>query len=217
MSDAQDDDEVFLEPVERAATASELRYLRLIREMSKSSLRMHVQRFTRLPIIVCLISAICWLTLAFSEGADFTIISVFGLVGLGLVYLVVRDIRGETARTQAQLSSAIHGGKVHAFVVNAESVCVYPGGKDASDIYLFGLEDGQTLFLHAKDFSAKKFPCLSFTLLHFLDEDSDTVWHHIRYRSSRVDELEEVSLNISRYDIEPMQVMPGQPSTYVNS
>ncbi len=215
--DAFQPDPVFLTPTERAATASELRYLRHILRVSRSALKMHLHRLIRLPVIATIVAVMCWISIAMSSGIDFWLYLFWGGFGVLLIAWIGKDMMAESRLHQRKFQAAIEAARVRFAKVDARSVVRVERSGEQSDIFLMELESGQTLVLFANDFSSKAFPCLSFSLRDFLNSDSEAVWHHIRYRSAKVKEVQQVELRIDADTLSPMQLLPEPSASYIES
>lgn len=213
--DAFQPDPVFLTPTDRAATASELRYLRHLLRVSRSVLKMHFHRLIRLPVIAVLVAVMCWISIAVSHGIDIWLYLFWGGFGVLLIAWISKDMVGESRLHQRKFETAIGAARVQIAQVDARSVMRVERSGEQSDILLMELESGQTLVLFANDFSSKAFPCLSFSLRDFLNSEGEAVWHHIRYRSAKVKQVEQVELRIDADTLSPMQLLPEPPASYV--
>ncbi len=156
----------------RPLTESERRAIRAKLHASESRRR---QASKRAPVASAVIIGVLWLLTLLASDAPWLVITGFWLVvGAGITFWVLRDLRKDASSQQQWiqgLESALRRAEADVCDIRASAFVELEEFEDEGACYAFALDEARVVFISGQEFyEAARFPSLDFSLVYVLDE-----------------------------------------------
>ena len=137
-----------------------------------------------------LLTVVLWLlTVAASDAPLMVVTSFWILVGGGITFWTLRDLRSGRLHVSALvegLESSLRRNTADVYDVRATSFAEFDEVEDEGACYAFEIEGGRVVFIAGQEFyEGARFPSLDFSLVYALDVKSNTADMFIQKRGSK--------------------------------